>query len=53
MVPIVGLDGTIKGSRVIFGGELNFIVSAREIWGEMQGCIPWDLFLLTYSEIMV
>lgn len=28
------MDGTIKSSNVILGGDLNFIVSAEEIWGQ-------------------
>jgi hypothetical protein len=42
----MGLDGTIKRSNAILSGDLNFIVSTKEIWGQNAQLDPLGPFLL-------
>ena len=40
----MGIEGTIKGSNVILSGDLNFIVSTREICGQSAPLDPLGSF---------
>lgn len=46
----MGLYGTIKGSNVILGGELNFIVSSRDIWGHSAWVDPLGPFIIDFFK---
>lgn len=45
---IVGMDDTIKCQIVVLGGDLNFTVSTREVWGENAHLDPSSPFFLDF-----
>ena len=49
----MGLDGTIKSSNVILGGDFNFTISTREIWGRNAQLDPMGPFFINFLKGMV
>ena len=45
---IVGLEDTIKGSWIIFSGDLNFTVSTKEVWGQNARQDPLGPFFIDF-----
>lgn len=37
----MGMDGIIMGSRVILGGDFNFTILVRKIWGQNASLDPF------------
>jgi hypothetical protein len=45
------LDGILKEPDLILGGDLNFIVSAREVWGHSSRRTHWLPILINYFRM--